>query len=251
MTMARNVSESPPQREGASPSDVRARAILVIDDEVQMRRAIHNGLVRVAERVLEAGTAQEGIDIAAAEQPDLVILDLGLPDRPGLEVCREIRSWMRVPIIVLSARHSEEEKIRLLDAGADDYITKPFSLRELEARVRVQLRRAIERGLQHPVEIRTADLYIDLGKRRVTRNDAPVHLTPIEWRIIRALIAAAGRTLTHRQIFDAVWGRAYGDPQRYLRVYVTHLRRKLEADPTNPKLIMTEPGVGYRVELDG
>jgi two-component system KDP operon response regulator KdpE len=237
----------------ASASDtswlVRVRAILVVDDEPQIQRAIRNGLREVAERILEAGTGAEGIDLAAAERPELVVLDLGLPDLPGLEVCLEIRRWASMPILVLSARHSEQEKVRLLNAGADDYVTKPFSPSELTARVRALLRRSLIRPDGIGPVVTAGTLTIDLGRRSVCRDDAPIHLTPIEWDILRTLLAEAGRTLTHQQIFDSVWRRQFGNPQQYLRVYITNLRRKIEVDPARPVLIVTEPGVGYRIEL--
>lgn len=226
-----------------------ADVILVVDDEPQIRRAVVNALRGTAARVVEAGTGSEGLDVAAATRPDLVVLDLGLPDMSGLDVCRELRRWTMAPIVVLSARHAEAEKIQLLDAGADDYVTKPFSLGEFVARVQAQLRRAAatrSAGASEPIE---ADgLSIDLARRVVRRGDVPVRLTRIEWLLLQALAAHAGRTLTHQQIFDAVWGRSYGNPQQYLRVHLTNLRRKIERDPATPRIIVTEPGVGYRFE---
>jgi two-component system, OmpR family, KDP operon response regulator KdpE len=238
---------APGRAELAEPA-LRARSILVIEDEPQIRRAIRNALQGVAERVLEAGAGSEGIDLAAAERPELVVLDLGLPDVAGLDVCLEIRRWANMPIVVLSARHAEHEKVLLLNAGADDYVTKPFSPRELAARVRAQLRRGLAAT---PAEstVTAGDLTIDLARRSVKRAGRPIHLTPIEWDILRTLVGQAGRTLTHQQIFDAVWRRQFGNPQQYLRVYITTLRRKIEVDPTHPQLIITEPGVGYRIEL--
>lgn len=228
----------------------RAGTILVIDDERQIRRAVANALGPLCDRVLEAGTGNAGIDLAAAERPDLVVLDLGLPDIAGIDVCREIRAWSRAPIIVLSARHAEDEKVALLTAGADDYMTKPFGLREFDARVRVQLRRAAawqsERDALEAVE--TRGIRIDFAGHRVTRDGEPIRLTRIEWRLLAVLAARAGRTMTHRQIFDAVWGRAFGNPQQHLRVHITHLRRKIEPDPSLPSLVITEPGVGYRFQ---
>jgi len=221
--------------------------ILIIDDEPQIRRVVRNALSGEAVRVLEAPSGREGIDVAAAERPDLVVLDLGLPDTPGASVCREIRKWSSAPIVVLSARHSESEKVALLDAGADDYVTKPFSTAELQARVRAQLRRSRTPrapGEDAPVEV--AGLRIDAARRVVSRGGAEIHLTPTEWDLLRAFVARAGRTLTHEQIFRAVWGRSPGDAQAYLRVHVANLRRKLERDPVRPVLILTEPGVGYR-----
>ena len=234
----------------AAPDVARAHAILVIDDEPQIRRAVKNALSSLANRVLESESGVAGLDIAATARPDLLILDLALPDIEGVEVCREVRAWSRMPIIVLSARHSDDEKVKLLRAGADDYITKPFSLRELEARVQVQLRRVATLGapeLQASIEV--GAVHIDFENRRVTKAGELVHLAPIEWKLLLTLAREAGRTLTHRQIFDAVWGRAFGNPQQYLRVHLTKVRRKIEPDPSNPILIVTEPGVGYRLEL--
>ena len=221
--------------------------LLVIDDEAQIRRVVRNALAGDG-HVIEAASGGEGIDLAAAEQPSLIVLDLGLPDMEGLEVCRNIRGWSTAPILVLSARHSDEEKVRLLDAGADDYLTKPFSTIELQARVRALRRRAQRAGdpsgsgrLEHD------GLVMDLVKRSLTRGGHPVHLTPTEWELLRALMTNAGRTLTHRQLFTMVWsGRSSGDAQQYLRVFVAQLRRKIEADPVRPRYVITEPGVGYR-----
>jgi two-component system, OmpR family, KDP operon response regulator KdpE len=233
---------------GPPESAVRARAILVIEDEPRIRRAIRDALHDVADRVLEASGGREGVALATAERPELVVLDLGLPDVAGLDVCSELRRTANMPIIVLSARHAEQEKVLLLNAGADDYITKPFSPRELEARVRAQLRRAVSGALADSV-VTTGELTIDLAGRTVRRAGRVIHLTPIEWDILRTLVTQANRTLTHQQIFDAVWRRQFGNPQQYLRVYITTLRRKIEVDPTRPQLIITEPGVGYRIEL--
>ena len=227
--------------------------ILVIDDEPQIRRVVRNALADIARRVAEAATAKEGLDIAAAEQPSVIILDLGLPDQDGLDVCRDLRTFTAAPIIVLSARHSDREKEMLLDAGADDYVTKPFSTLELTARVRAQIRRAnVHSGQGHPMAVlAVGDLAIDLSGRIVKRAGGEVHLTPTEWSLLRVFIAHADRTLTHSQLFNAVWGSAAGDAQQYLRVYVGQLRRKLELDPLRPRLIRTEPGVGYRFQLTG
>jgi len=232
---------------------IRARALLVIEDDAPIRRALQNALSDVADRLLEAATGKEGIDLAATERPELIILDLGLPDALGVDVCREIRSWSRVPIVVLSARHSDTEKVLLLNAGADDYVTKPFSTPEFVARVRAVLRRTrlSRRGTtgDDGAVVEAYGLVIDIARRRVARGQTMIRLTPIEWDILRTLVSNAGRTLTHQQIFDAVWGSALGSPQQYLRVHVTNLRRKIEANPARPELIVTEPGVGYRAEL--
>lgn len=245
--------------------------VLVIDDEPQIRRAVRNALAsgrlvgangdsateseaasapegerRV--RVVEAATGREGIDLAAAESPVLIVLDLGLPDMAGIEVCREIRRWSSAPIIVLSARHADTEKVALLDAGADDYLTKPFSTIELMARVRAQLRRAEASASPNDGVTTFGDVSVDLPKRRVERAGELLHLTPTEWLLLRTFVTHPRQTLTHRQLFRAVWGNATGDAQQYLRVYVGHLRRKIEADPVRPRFIHTEAGVGYRFE---
>lgn len=223
--------------------------VLVIDDEPQIRRVVRNAVEPGMGTVLEASTGREGIDIAAAERPQLVVLDLGLPDMDGAAVCREIRSWSSAPIIVLSARHSPQEKAALLDSGADDYITKPFSTIELRARLRAALRRARLTSAS-PVEssIVVDGLTIDLAKPSLTRDGHVVHLTKTEWDLLRTLARHTGRTMTHRQIFAEVWGNSHGDAQQYLRVHIRSLRRKMEADPVRPRLIVTEPGVGYRFE---
>jgi two-component system KDP operon response regulator KdpE len=237
-----------PKRTDPHEAAVRARTILIIEDEPPIRRAIRNALREMAERVIEAEAGAEGIDLAAAERPELVVLDLGLPDVAGLDVCIEIRRWANMPIVVLSARAAEQEKVLLLNAGADDYVTKPFSPRELAARVRAQLRRGLAGGPPAAQSLVAGDLVIDLTRRSVERAGRSIHLTPLEWDILRTLVAHAGRTLTHQQLFDAVWRRQFGNPQQYLRVYITNLRRKIEADPTRPQLIVTEPGVGYRID---
>jgi two-component system KDP operon response regulator KdpE len=227
--------------------------ILVIDDEPQIRRLVHNALADdEGTRVLEAATGRAGIDLAAAEAPALVVLDLGLPDLLGIDVCREIRRWSSAPIIVLSARHADTEKAALLDAGADDYVTKPFSTVEFVARVRAQLRRARTAPADAGAVVVTfGELVVDLQRRRVERGGTLLHLTPTEWALLRTLVTHPRQTLTHRQLFTAVWGNVAGDAQQYLRVYVGHLRRKVEADPVRPRFIQTEPGVGYRFEPDG
>src|SRR5262245_46443407 len=219
---------------------------LVIDDEPQIRRAVRNALTSAGllaangdsalepsatsgpgrerrVRVLEAATGREGIDVAAAESPALIVLDLGLPDMPGIEVCREIRRWSSAPIIVLSARHADTEKVALLDAGADDYLTKPFSTIELMARARAQLRRAQTAVTPNGSVVTIGNLTVDLDRRRVERAGTLVHLTPTEWLLLRTFLAHPRQTLTHRQLFRAVWGNAAGDAQQYLRVYVGHL----------------------------
>ena len=224
--------------------------VLVIEDDTSIRSIVRASVESEGGRAFEAATATSGLELARRERPDLIVLDLGLPDRDGLAVCGEIRQWSAVPSLVLSARHSAREKVMLLDAGADDYLTKPFSTLELQARIRAQLRRA----RMGPVPggdapLNAGGLAIDLARRSVMRDGATVHLTPTEWDLLHALVAHEGRTMTHRQLFDAVWGRHHGDAQQYLRVYVANLRRKLELDPLRPTLIHTEAGVGYRFEL--
>jgi len=225
--------------------------VLVIDDEPQIRRVVRNAMEASIARVIEAGTARNGIDIAAAERPSLIILDLGLPDMEGADVCRAIRSWSAVPIIVLSARGSVQEKAALLDAGADDYIAKPFSTIELQARVRAQLRRSRLAPAAGPTHVVEADgAVIDLATPAVKRDGLAIHLTKTEWQLLRTLMQNAGRTMTHRQLFSAVWGNSYGDAQQYLRVHIRSIRRKIERDPVRPRLIITEPGVGYRFQTE-
>ncbi|AHG89125.1 response regulator receiver [Gemmatirosa kalamazoonensis] len=226
--------------------------VLVVEDQDEIRGALRRVLEELGARVIEASTGEQGIALAAGESPDLVVLDLGLPDVQGDEVCRAVRSTSHVPIVVVSARHSEEEKVRLLDAGADDYLTKPFGPAELAARVRAHLRRAQRADTPAaPRALRLGDLELDVVNRVATRAGMPVHLTPIEWGLLRALAAEPGRTLTHQQLFDAVWRREYGNAAQYLRVHVTNLRRKVEPNPSLPVYIVTEPGVGYRLELSG
>jgi two-component system KDP operon response regulator KdpE len=228
---------------------VRPPTVLVIDDEPQIRRVVRHALEADGARVIEAASGRDGADLAAAEHPDLIVLDLGLPDGPGVDVCRDFRAWSSAPVVVLSARYSDAEKAALLDAGADDYVTKPFSPLEFRARVRAQLRRA-RMGGAPPGEARleAGGLVVDLARRAVTRDGVAVHLTPTEWDLLRALASHAGRTMTHRQLFAEVWARSHGDAQQYLRVHVANLRRKLERDPVRPERIITEPGVGYRFE---
>lgn len=221
--------------------------ILVIDDEPQIRRVVRNVVQDLGDRTVEASTGQEGVDRAAAEQPSVIVLDLGLPDRSGLQVCRDLRAFTRAPIIVLSARHDEADKVALLDAGADDYVTKPFSPAELQARIRVQLRRA-STDAKDTKQLTVGNLTVDLVRRTVSRSGNPIHLTPTEWDLLQAFVTHPDQTLTHQHLFRAVWKGAHGDMQQYLRVYVGQLRRKIEDDPIKPRYIKTEPSVGYRFE---
>jgi two-component system KDP operon response regulator KdpE len=238
--------------EGNRSGAVRvSRTILLIEDEPAIREVVREALVSPGDRWLAAATGREGLALAAANNPDLVVLDLGLPDIDGLEVCRGVRARSRAPIVVLSARHSEDEKVALLDAGADDYVTKPFGPTELRARVRAHLRRASAASAA-PGTLSVGRLSIDLERRTIVADGRAVHLTPTEWALLGALVSNGGRTLTHQQLFRAVWGDGtFGHAQQYLRVYITHLRKKLEADPYAPRLIVTEPGVGYRFEPPG
>jgi two-component system, OmpR family, KDP operon response regulator KdpE len=228
-----------------APDSSVTPTVLVIDDEIQIRRIVKHAFQATGARVIEAATGTEGIDRAAAERPDLIILDLGLPDMAGADVCREIRRWASAPILVLSARHSDAEKVALLDGGADDYVTKPFSTPELEARARALLRRVP--GSTGGGQIAIGALVLDPAAHTITRSGQLLRLTRTEWELLRALMSNAGRVLTHQQLFRSVWsGRAYGDAPQYLRVYVARLRQKIEPDTVRPVYIHTEPGVGYR-----
>lgn len=225
--------------------------ILVIEDELQIRRFLRTSLASHGYTILEAGTGQEGVEQAAQLHPDCVILDLGLPDLDGLEVLRRIRSWSAVPVVILTARGQEQDKITLLDAGADDYLTKPFGVGELLARIRVALRRTVSGPLSETPAVTIGDLHIDLARRIVTRNSAQVHLTPIEYRLLVTLVRNVGRVVTQRQLLQEVWGPEYADANHYVRIYMQHLRHKLEADPSRPRYLLTEPGVGYRLRDEG
>ena len=228
-------------------SDV-APTVLVIEDEAQMRRFLKASLESHDYHLVEATTAREGLAQASGRNPDLILLDLGLPDLDGIELTRRVREWSRVPIIVISARGREQDKIAALDAGADDYLTKPFSMGELLARLRVALRRvATDDG--EPVVV-LGDLRVDLGARLVFRGEREVHLTPIEYKLLGALARHAGRVLTHRQLLKDVWGPNAVEHTHYVRVYMTQLRHKLEDDPSRPRYLLTEPGVGYRLKVE-
>ena len=241
----------PTTEPASAPASATSLTVLVIDDEPQIRRIVRTALQGPTTRVVEAKDGGSALDLAATERPQLVVLDLGLPDMSGVAVCAALREWTRAPILVLSARHSDAEKVALLDAGADDYVTKPFSTTELQARVRALLRRAA-RGetADADTRIESGDLVIDLVARTLTVRGEYVHVTRTEWEVLRALATQGGRTLTHQQLFRQVWsGRTYGDAQQYLRVQVAHLRRKIEADVVRPRYIVTEPGVGYRFNI--
>jgi two-component system KDP operon response regulator KdpE len=224
--------------------------VLVVDDEPQIRRSLRVALRANGYTVLEAADGEAALDLAASTPPELVILDLGLPDMDGVEVCQRLREWTRVPVIVLSAAGDDEVKVRALDLGADDYVTKPFSMTELLARMRVALRHAALVGVSHDGVIRAHDVEIDLARRLVFRAGEEVHLTPTEYGILKFLAEHAGRVVTHGQLLRAVMGVGYEDAVGSLRVFIAQLRRKLEADPARPELIVTEPGVGYRLRAD-
>jgi len=224
--------------------------ILLIEDEPQMSRFLRITLQGHGYRLVEAGTGQEGLMQAASRNPDVVLLDLGLPDLDGLEVTRRLREWAQTPIIVISAREQEQDKVKALDAGADDYLTKPFSAGELMARIRVALRHmARQAGKQEPVFI-LQNLRVDLAQRQVFIDEKEVHLTPIEYKLLTVLIRHAGKVITHNQLLKEVWGPAHVNEVQYLRVYMTQLRHKLEVDPTRPRFLMNEPGIGYRLKFD-
>ena len=225
-----------------------APRIVVIEDEAQIRRFVRQALEEEGCKVYEAATAAQGLIEAGTRKPDLVILDLGLPDRDGIDVIRDLRGWSDVPVIILSARSDEDDKIGALDAGADDYLAKPFGVGELLARTRAMLRRRSRAGDELAPVIAFGDVRVDLSRRTVHRNEEPIHLTALEYRLLSVLAANAGRVLTHRQLLKDVWGPSYVDSSHYLRIYVGHLRQKLEADPTQPRFILTETGVGYRFQ---
>ena len=221
--------------------------LLVVDDEPEIRRALCANLAGHGFDVTAVGTAGEALADVGRVRPDLVLLDLGLPDLPGLEVCARLReAGFEGPIIILSVRDEEEQKVRALDEGADDYLTKPFGINELQARIRAALRRAGGSSRAGPAMLEHGDLRIDLERRAVTVRGEPVHLTPKEYEMLRYLAANAGKLITHRMLLRAVWGAEYEDARQYLHVFVAQLRRKLEPDPSHPRYLLTDPGVGYR-----
>jgi two-component system, OmpR family, KDP operon response regulator KdpE len=222
--------------------------VLVVDDERAIRRYLHAALNAHGYIIYEAVSGQEALSAAASEHPDLIILDLGLPDIDGVEVTRQIREWSQVPIIILSVREQERDKVAALDAGADDYLTKPFSTGELMARIRVALRRSNQASVE-PV-FTTGELEVNLSRRLVMVKEQEISLTPTEYDLLRVLVQHPGRVLTHRQLLQKVWGNAYETEAHLLRVNMSNLRRKIEPDPTRPRFIITEPGVGYRLRVE-
>lgn len=226
-----------------------APTLLVVEDDPQIRRFVRHALEREGFRVREAETFAAGLIDAGTSKPDLIVLDLGLPDGDGQQFVRELRGWSHVPVLILSARSMESDKIDVLDAGADDYLTKPFSVGELLARVRALLRRGVRTGDVESATVAFGDVNVDMTRRSVTRAGATVHLTAIEYRLLVALIANANKVVTHRQLLREVWGPSHVDSSHYLRIYVSHLRQKLEVDPTQPRHLQTEIGVGYRFTL--
>jgi two-component system KDP operon response regulator KdpE len=227
---------------------VPTHSVLIIDDEVQIRRLLRVTLEAGGYRVLEAASGEEGLAEAAQRNPDVIILDLGLPGMDGLSVLKRLREWSRAPVLVLSVQEGESDKVSALDNGADDYMTKPFSTAELLARLRV-----VQRHAQPEADnavFRSGPLEMDLAARRVLVKGREIKMTPTEYSFLRLLARHAGKVVTHRQILKEVWGPAYGEQTHYLRVYVAHLRDKIEADPTRPELLLTEPGVGYRLAAE-
>ena len=219
--------------------------VLVVDDENAIRRYLRTALTAQGFTVFEAASGQEALHAVVADRPDIIILDLGLPDVDGIEVTRRLREWTQIPIIILSVREAEQDKIAALDAGADDYLTKPFGTGELMARMRVVIRRLAGKS-DEPI-LQVEDLKMDLSRRLVTVNENQISLTPTEYEILRLLMQIAGKVLTHRQLLRQVWGTAYESELHILRVNISNLRRKIEPDPARPHYLLTEPGVGYRI----
>jgi two-component system, OmpR family, KDP operon response regulator KdpE len=227
---------------------VSVARVLMIEDEPEIRRFVRLALASEGFEVFEAATLQRGLIDAATRRPELVVLDLGLPDGDGLDFIREFRGWSAAPVLVLSARDGEARKVQALDAGADDYLVKPFGVAELLARVRVQLRRHAGAATADPV-LRFGDIALDRGLRTVTRAGEALHLTPIEYRLLQELATAPGRVLTHTHLLKAVWGPGHAEDVHYVRVHMANLRKKIEADANRPQWLVTEAGVGYRLKV--
>jgi len=225
-----------------------APLVLIVEDEAQIRRFVRAALEGEGCRIAEAETMAQGLIDAGTRKPDLIILDLGLPDGDGVQFVQDLRAWASLPVLILSARSTENDKIGVLDAGADDYLTKPFAVGELLARVRALLRRGRRGGEAQSPVIRFGDVEVDFTRRQVMQHGAPVHLTPIEYRLLCAMLANAGKVMTHRHLLREVWGPSFVESNHYLRIYVGHLRQKLEQDPTQPRHFLTETGVGYRFQ---
>lgn len=232
----------------STQSSMRHPLVLIVEDEKQIRRFVRAALEEEECTVCEAGTSAQGLFEAGSRKPDLVLLDLGLPDGNGVDFIRELRAWSAVPILVLSARSNEKDKIEALDVGADDYLTKPFGVGELRARARALLRRKSRSGEAASPKIEFGEVAVDLSRRVVTRHGEIVHLTPIEYRLLCVLVGNSGKVMTQRNLLREVWGGSSVDSPHYLRVYVGHLRQKLEDDPTQPRYLLTETGIGYRFQ---
>jgi two-component system, OmpR family, KDP operon response regulator KdpE len=225
----------------------RPLCVVLVEDDKQIRRFLYMTLEAESMRVYEAGTGKQGLSLIKDHEPDLVILDLGLPDIDGIEVIEQLRTWASMPILILSARSEEQQKVAALDAGADDYLTKPFGSSELLARIRAHLRKSVHRLMDNSGSpFCFGDITLDFSLRRVARGDEIVHLTPIEYRLLATLVQNAGKVLTHTQLLREVWGPGHSERSHYLRIYMAHLRQKLEQDPARPRHIITETGVGYR-----
>jgi len=220
--------------------------ILVVNDDPQIRRVMKATLVGHSYEVIEARTGEEAMDLLPAENPNLVLLDMNMPGMGGLETCRAIRAGSDIPVIILSVRNTEKDKVAALDAGADDYVTKPFGIEELLARIRAAMRRSPSAAEGGPRGFSSPDLEIDFDTRRVHANGKDVRLTPKEFELLRHLVANAGKPVSHRELLQSVWGPDYGDEPEYLRVFINQVRKKIEANPAKPKYILTEPWVGYR-----
>ncbi len=225
-------------------------SVLIIEDEAPIRRFLRLSLESRDFTPLEAATGAEGLSMAASHIPDVILLDLGLPDMDGLEIIHKLREWTSIPIIILSARGKEEDKITALESGADDYLTKPFSVGELAVRLKVALRHLNRSSSSAEQVFRTGNLKVDLEKRQVLISDKEIHLTPIEYKLLSILVRHAGRLVTQKELLRDVWGPSGGDSSHYLRIYVSQLRRKLEDNPAKPRYLITEAGVGYRLKVD-